>query len=88
MYIGNSKQLNAYGEANLELPVSGNTKFYATGMYSYRKGKAAGFYRYPKQQSPIRQVVLHLYPRGFLPGIRFRHSTTGPLLAGIKGKNR
>jgi iron complex outermembrane receptor protein len=67
MYVGNSKQLNAYGEANLELPVSGNTKFYATGMYSYRKGKAAGFYRYPKQAPS--QVVLPLYPRGFLPFI-------------------
>lgn len=83
MYIGNSKQLNAYGEANLELPVSGNTKFYATGMYSYRKGKAAGFYRYPRQ-SPS-QVVLQLYPRGFLPFIG-SDINDGSLLAGIKGK--
>jgi iron complex outermembrane receptor protein len=84
MFIGNSKQLNAYGEANLELPVSGNTKFYATGMYSYRKGKAAGFYRYPKQQSPS-QVVLDLYPRGFLPFIGSDINDQS-ILAGIKGK--
>jgi iron complex outermembrane receptor protein len=84
MHIGNSKQLNAYGEANLELPVSGNTKFYATGMYSYRKGKAAGFYRYPKQQSPS-QVVLQLYPRGFLPYIN-SDINDRTILAGIKGK--
>ncbi|HEX6431269.1 MAG TPA: TonB-dependent receptor [Niastella sp.] len=84
MYIGNSKQLNAYGEANLDLPISGNTRFYATGMYSYRKGKAAGFYRYPKQQSPS-QVVLELYPRGFLPYIN-SDITDHTLLAGIKGK--
>lgn len=83
MYIGNSKQLNAYGEANLELPVSTNTKFYATGMYSYRKGKAAGFYRYPKQAPS--QVVLDLYPRGFLPGIGSDINDRS-LLAGIKGK--
>lgn len=83
MYIGNSKQLNAYGEANLELPVSTNTKFYATGMYSYRKGKAAGFYRYPKQAPS--QVVLDLYPRGFLPYIG-SDITDRSLLAGIKGK--
>jgi iron complex outermembrane receptor protein len=84
MYIGNSKQLNAYGEANFELPVTTSTKIYATGMYSYRKGKAAGFYRYPKQQSPS-QVVLQLYPRGFLPYIN-SDITDRSLLAGIKGK--
>lgn len=84
MHIGNSKQLNVYGEANLELPVSSRTKFYATGMYSYRKGKAAGFYRYPKQQSPS-QVVLQLYPRGFLPLIN-SDINDHSILAGIKGK--
>jgi iron complex outermembrane receptor protein len=82
MYIGNSKQLNAYGEANLELPISGNTKFYAMGMYSYRKGKAAGFYRYPKQTT---QVVTQLYPRGFLPYIE-SEINDGSIMAGIKGK--
>ncbi|WP_205509730.1 TonB-dependent receptor [Longitalea arenae] len=84
MYIGNSKQLNAYGEANLEIPVSANSKFYATGMYSFRKGKAAGFYRYPKQTS---QVVAQLYPRGFLPYIESEirdHS----VIAGFKGKTK
>lgn len=83
MYIGNSKQLNAYGEANLEIPVFKNTKFYATGMYSYRKGKAAGFYRYPKQAPS--QVVLQLYPRGFLPYIESEINDRS-LLAGLKGK--
>jgi iron complex outermembrane receptor protein len=82
MYIGNSKQLNAYGEANLELPVFKNARFYATGMYSYRKGKAAGFYRYPKQTS---QVVLQLYPRGFLPYIESEINDRS-ILAGLKGK--
>jgi iron complex outermembrane recepter protein len=82
MYIGNSKQLNAYGEANLELPVSDKIKFYAMGMYSYRKGKAAGFYRYPKQTT---QVVAQLYPRGFLPYIESEINDRS-LMAGIKGK--
>ena len=82
MFIGNSRQLNAYGEANLELPVSGKTKFYAMGMYSYRKGKAAGFYRYPKQ---VTQVVAQLYPRGFLPYIGSEINDRS-LIAGFKGK--
>lgn len=84
MHIGNSKQLNAYGEANLDLPISGNTRFYATGMYSFRKGKAAGFYRYPKQTT---QVVAQLYPRGFLPNIESEINDQS-LLAGIKGKTK
>jgi iron complex outermembrane receptor protein len=84
MYIGNSKQLNAYGEANLDLPISGNTRFYATGMYSFRKGKAAGFYRYPKQTT---QVVAQLYPRGFLPFIESEINDQS-LLAGFKGKTQ
>jgi iron complex outermembrane recepter protein len=83
MYIGNSKQLNAYGEANLDLPISANTRIYATGMYSYRKGKAAGFYRYPKQAPS--QVVLQLYPRGFLPYIESEINDQS-IMAGIKGK--
>jgi len=82
MYIGNSKQLNVYGEANLELPVTNHTKFYATGMYSYRKGKAAGFYRYPKQTT---QVVKQLYPRGFLPYIESTINDRSAI-AGFKGK--
>ena len=82
MFIGNSRQLNAYGEANLELPISGKSKFYAMGMYSYRKGKAAGFYRYPKQTT---QVVAQLYPRGFLPYIGSEINDRS-LMAGFKGK--
>ncbi|AEV98958.1 TonB-dependent receptor [Niastella koreensis] len=82
MFIGNSRQLNAYGEANLELPISTKSKFYAMGMYSYRKGKAAGFYRYPKQTT---QVVADLYPRGFLPYIGSEIQDRS-LMAGFKGK--
>jgi len=82
MFIGNSRQLNAYGEANLELPITSKTKFYAMGMYSYRKGKAAGFYRYPKQTS---QVVAQIYPRGFLPYIGSEINDRS-LMAGFKGK--
>jgi iron complex outermembrane receptor protein len=85
MFIGNSKQLNAYGEVNLEVPIaSGNTKFYATGMYSYRKGKAAGFYRYPKQTS---QVVAQLYPRGFLPYIESTINDRSGII-GFRGKTK
>ena len=82
IFLGNSKQLNAYGEANLEVPISDKSRFYAMGMYSYRKGKAAGFYRYPKQTT---QVVAQLYPRGFLPFIESEINDRS-LMAGIKGK--
>ena len=86
MFIGNSQQLNAYGEANLELPLNAsNTRVYATAMYSYRNGEAAGLYRYPKQ-APT-QVVLDLYPNGFLPHIEsVIHDKSA--IAGIKGKTR
>lgn len=83
MFIGNSKQWNAYGEVNLELPLgAGNTRFYFTGMYSHRKGDAAGFYRYPKQTT---QVVPQFYPNGFLPLIESTIRDKS-VTAGIKGK--
>jgi iron complex outermembrane receptor protein len=84
MFIGSSQQLNAYGEANLELPLNANnTRIYATAMYSYRNGEAAGLYRYPKQAPG--QVVRALYPDGFLPHIESTiHDKS--IIAGIKGK--
>lgn len=85
LYVGNSKQWNAYGELNLELPLDArNTRFYATALYSHREGEAAGFYRYPKQTT---QVVPDLYPNGFLPLIASTINDRS-IIAGIKGKTR
>jgi iron complex outermembrane receptor protein len=87
MFIGSAKQMNVYGELNLELPLNANnTRFYATAMYSHRNGEAAGLYRYPKQ-ALTGQVVRALYPDGFLPLIE---TTIGDksVIAGIKGKTR
>ena len=47
-------------------PFTKNLQFLLTAGYNYRDGKAAGFYRYPKQTS---QVITELYPNGFLPEI-------------------
>ena len=66
MHIGNSR-VNNYGAlVNMGYPFSKNLQFLATAGYNYRDGKAAGFYRYPKQTT---QVITELYPDGFLPEI-------------------
>jgi iron complex outermembrane recepter protein len=69
MLIGNSQLVNTGIMLNMELPLTEAVKFFANGGYNFRKGKAAGFYRYPFQTS---QVIPELYPDGFLPEI---HST-------------
>jgi iron complex outermembrane receptor protein len=69
MLIGNSQLVNTGFMANMELPLTEAVAFFANGGYNFRKGKAAGFYRYPFQTS---QVIPELYPNGFLPEI---HST-------------
>jgi iron complex outermembrane receptor protein len=51
-------------------------------VINHRRGEAAGFYRYPFQNT---QVIPELYPNGFLPQI---HSTIwdASLLAGVGGE--
>lgn len=82
MQIGNSKVDNFGGMVNGDLRIGAKTNLYFTGMLNYRRGQAAGFYRYPFQTA---QVNLDLYPDGFLPQI---HSTIWDrsLLAGISGE--
>ncbi|MCS6968737.1 MAG: TonB-dependent receptor [Bernardetiaceae bacterium] len=82
MQIGNSKIDNFGGMLNGELRIGPKTNFYFTGLVNFRKGQAAGFYRYPFQTS---QVNLDLYPNGFLPQI---HSTIWDrsLLVGVSGE--
>lgn len=82
MQIGNS-QINNYGAlVNMGYPFSKNVQFLLTAGYNYRNGKAAGFYRYPKQTT---QVIPELYPDGFLPEI---HSIIRDkyVTAGLEGK--
>src|SRR5688572_1698105 len=66
MHIGNSKIGNYGALVNMGYPFTKNLQFLLTAGYNYREGKAAGFYRYPKQTS---QVITELYPDGFLPEI-------------------
>lgn len=66
MYIGNSDVSNRGLLASLGLPMGKNVNFSLTAGRNHRVGKAAGFYRYPKQTA---QVIAELYPKGFLPEI-------------------
>lgn len=82
MHIGNSEVFNYGGLINMGLPLAKNVQFLLTAGANYRDGKAAGFYRYPKQTT---QVIVELWPDGFLPVInsiiRDRYLT-----AGVEGK--
>jgi iron complex outermembrane receptor protein len=82
MHIGNSELYNYGGLVSMGFPFSKNLQFLLTAGYNYRNGKAAGFYRYPKQTS---QVIAELHPNGFLPLI---HSIIRDkyLTAGFEGK--
>jgi iron complex outermembrane recepter protein len=67
MKIGESAAIAGTGAFNLELPFgSGDAKFYSFGDLGHRRGAAAGFYRFPKQEG---QNVGAFFPNGFLPEI-------------------
>ncbi|HEU5164379.1 MAG TPA: TonB-dependent receptor, partial [Chitinophagaceae bacterium] len=78
MHIGNSEISNYGALVNMGYPFTKNLQFLLTAGYNYRDGKAAGFYRYPKQTT---QVISELYPDGFLPEInsviKDKYITTG-----------
>lgn len=82
MLVGNSRIDNGGFVVNLGTPISKNLQFFGTGSMNWRYGKAAGFYRYPRQKS---QVIPELYPDGFLP---FIYSTIKDrsAIAGLEGK--
>ncbi|MEP7230329.1 MAG: TonB-dependent receptor, partial [Ginsengibacter sp.] len=83
LHIGQSKLLNTGFVISAGAPVKENstTQIYLNAGYNYRKGVAAGFYRYPKQTS---QVIAELYPDGFLPEINSKINDKS-FTAGIKG---
>jgi iron complex outermembrane recepter protein len=66
MKIGEARATVGMAAYNLELPIGEHATFYSSGDLSYRFGRAAGFYRFPKQTS---QVVPEYFPNGFLPRI-------------------
>jgi iron complex outermembrane receptor protein len=67
MKIGEAAATAGMGEYDMEIPFDdGAATFYSFGDVSYRRGTAAGFYRFPFQES---QNVPEFYPNGFLPGI-------------------
>lgn len=82
MQVGNSQVDNAGLFLNMRIPLGTTTSFYASGGLNYRKGKAAGFYRYPFQTS---QVIAEIYPNGFLPTIESTINDQS-LLIGVNGE--
>ncbi|GAA4402430.1 TonB-dependent receptor [Nibrella viscosa] len=83
MQIGNSQVDNIGFFLNSRIPISAKAGFYASGGINYRKGKAAGFYRYPFQTA---QVIAPLYPNGFLPNIESTINDQS-LLVGVNGES-
>jgi iron complex outermembrane receptor protein len=73
MKIGEAEATAAMSSYRLELPLQRGLKVYSFGDLSYRRGLAAGFYRFPFQAS---QNVPEFYPNGFLPQIATRISDT------------
>lgn len=67
MRVGEAGATAGIGEFNLEIPFSNDSRFYAFGDVSYRRGDAGGFYRYPYQAT---QNVEAFFPNGFLPTLR------------------
>lgn len=82
MQIGQSQVDNAGFFLNARVPVSASASFYATGGLNYRRGLAAGFYRYPFQTT---QVITAIYPNGFLPNIQSTINDQS-LLVGVNGE--
>ncbi|MER3464190.1 MAG: TonB-dependent receptor [Chitinophagaceae bacterium] len=82
MAIGNSQLDNGGFVVNAGIPLSTNTQVFVTGSMNWRKGKAAGFYRYPIQTT---QVITALYPDGFLPYINSNIKDKS-IIAGVQGK--
>ncbi|WP_299438592.1 TonB-dependent receptor [uncultured Aquimarina sp.] len=66
MQIGSAETQNLALAFNGEIKMSENATFYLQGGRNYREGKAAGFYRFPKNQD---RVVPELFPNGFSPQI-------------------
>lgn len=82
MQIGNSKLLNGGLMLNMGSALNSEINWFANIGVNYRKGEAAGFYRYPRQTA---QVILAKYPNGFLPEIHSQIYDYNWML-GLEGK--
>jgi len=74
MGIGQSGALVGTGFLNAAYPLNPIFELYAHGGYTYRKGNASGYYRFPGDDSIVdhganARVDAALYPNGFLPEI-------------------
>ena len=76
MKIGNSKIESGGGVINFGYPISKSLEVYFFGVANFKKGYAAGTYRYPfagtisstaSVSAAIEPNFLSLYPKGFLP---------------------
>jgi iron complex outermembrane recepter protein len=91
MIIGNSEVKGGGIVANFNLPVSDNLEVYAFGNYNTKKGRGAGFYRFPAGSevtatpAAIAGKISALYPSGFLPFINSDVSDIA-FAAGLRGK--
>jgi iron complex outermembrane receptor protein len=83
MFIGNSDVHQKSIMINAGLPLGKNTQFILAAGLSDRDGKAAGFYRYPRQTT---QVIAPLFPDGFLPRI-ISSVDDKSIIAGVEGKS-
>jgi iron complex outermembrane recepter protein len=91
MIIGNSEVKGGGVVANFNLPVSDNLEVYAFGNFNSKKGRGAGFYRFPSGSevtatpAAIAGKISALYPSGFLPFINSDVSDIA-FAAGLRGK--
>jgi len=82
MKIGEAAATVGMASYNMEMPLDSGVKLYSFGDVSYRRGLAAGFYRFPAQTT---QNVPEFYPDGFLPQIATRISDSA-VTAGMRRK--
>jgi iron complex outermembrane recepter protein len=91
MIIGNSEVKGGGVVANFNLPVTDNLEVYAFGNYNTKKGRAAGFYRFPAGSevtatpNAIASKISAIYPSGFLPFINSDVSDIA-FVGGLRGK--
>jgi iron complex outermembrane recepter protein len=82
LQVGNSKLMNGGAMINMGAALNSQINWFANAGFNYRKGEAAGFYRYPRQTA---QVILAKYPNGFLPQIHSKVYDYNWML-GLEGK--
>ncbi|NJN34850.1 MAG: TonB-dependent receptor, partial [Saprospiraceae bacterium] len=91
MNIGNSEVKGGGIVANFAIPISDELEIYAFGGFNNKKGRGAGFYRFPfgsevtATPGLIRNKIEAIYPSGFLPFIN-SDVTDISFVGGLRGK--